>query len=335
MLSPARCLSMALLSLSIAGGFSIPNVASAEVTLKKLDGRVRVEINGQLFTEYLYEAWYFPYCYPVIGPNGAPVTRHYPMEEGVEGESTDHEHHRSLWFAHGLVNGRDFWAPQSPREGHKRRIVQESIEKAESGETSGTLVVINRWEVDGVPMLRERREMVFTPLENGEVLLDYNTALTAVDGPVTFGDAKDGGMAVRVAGDMKVKGHKGFEDQGKGHIVTSEGAKDEASWGTRAKWADYYGPDPSGQVAGIALFDHPENLRYPTWWHARTYGLIAANRFGTGYFEEKNGAKRGDGDYTLPAGETLTLRHRLYFHHRTAEEAKVAEKYDEYVRGKE
>ena len=56
---------------------------------------------------------------------------------------------------------------------------------------------------------------------------------------------------------------------------------------TRAEWIDYYGPDASGRTVGIAMFDHPNNLRFPVHWHARTYGLLAANRFGTDHFNPK------------------------------------------------
>jgi hypothetical protein len=81
----------------------------------------------------------------------------------------------------------------------------------------------------------------------------------------------------------------------------------------------------------VAIFDHPDNFRYPTHWHARTYGLLTANRFGTGFFDAKDGAKKGDGDHTIKAGETLSLRHRFYFHHGDPESAKVDEKYADYA----
>ena len=36
------------------------------------------------------------------------MTRAYPMED-VEGEEQDHYHHRSVYTAHGLVNGYNLW----------------------------------------------------------------------------------------------------------------------------------------------------------------------------------------------------------------------------------
>ena len=156
------------------------------------------------------------------------------------------------------------------------------------------------------------------------MLVDYDVDLHAGDAPVHFGDQKDGGFMVRVAGTMKVAG-------GKGTILNSRGNRNADAWGKRAEWADYYGPDASGKTVGIAIFDHPSNLRFPAHWHARTYGLITANRFGIGRFEAKKGAKRWDGNYTISPGKSLKLRHRIYFHHGTTEAAKVAEEYKAYA----
>jgi len=131
-------------------------------------------------------------------------------------------------------------------------------------------------------------------------------------------------MAIRLAPTMRVEGKVG-----KGHIVNSEGHRDGQAWGKRAAWCDYYGP-LNGEVVGVAIFDHPDNPKHPTWWHVRTYGLFAANPFGVHYFE---GKPKGTGDITIPAGESLAFRYRLYFHKGDTEQAKVAEHYREYASG--
>ena len=95
-----------------------------------------------------------------------------------------------------------------------------------------------------------------------------------------------------------------------GHIRTSEGLVDGDAWGKRARWVDYFG-EVDGQAVGIALFDHPGNLRHPTRWHARDYGLFTANPFGVHHF---TGNEADSGGHTLPAGENLTLRYRFVFH---------------------
>jgi len=149
---------------------------------------------------------------------------------------------------------------------------------------------------------------------------------------------------------MKVEDEKG--NKGAGTILNSRGDKNADAWGKRAEWTDYSGPDPSGKTVGIALFDHPSNLRFPTHWHARTYGLMTANRFGTDHFKGNYGdhktvicaPSRGHncaacashtGDYTLAAGQSITLRHRFYFHHGEAQQAGVALRYDDYASDKD
>lgn len=308
-------------------GFST-GITWSEVTLTEEADHIRVEIDGHLFTTWQHRAWKAPYLYPVIGPNGVNVTRHFPMVDGVPGEQQDHPHHRSIRFSHRNVNGMSFWAPDSKQGGHETRIELEAIEKMASGKV-GELVLRSRWLGDGQLVLTETTRLRFLPLPKREVLMDYDVTLVAGAGDVTFHDEKDGGLGVRVAHSMAVDNK--VTKANLGTIVNSRGERNAEAWGRRAEWADYCGPDLTGRTVGIAMFDHPSNLRYPTHWHARTYGLITANRFGTGFFEAAEGAKKGDGDHTIKAGESLTLRHRLYFHHGDAEAAGVAEKYRDYV----
>jgi len=98
-------------------------------------------------------------------------------------------------------------------------------------------------------------------------------------------------------------------------------------WGKRAEWVDY-----SGRVAdedvGIAVFDHPLNLRAPTYWHARAYGLLAANPFGVRPF---TGDRRQNGRYAIPAGESLVFRYRVVIHHGDPLQAQVAEAYRRFA----
>jgi len=315
-------------TLCLLAGFVCLASVQAEVTLKQLDDRVRVEVDGKLFTEYRYEEWYAPYLFPVVGPNGETVTRHFPIEDARPGEQTDHEHHRSIRFSHRRVNGYSFWAPQAKEGGNLTEIKLNRIEKATSGEKA-ELILWNDWLANGELELTEKLRLVFHDAGNGQRIIDYDVELHAGEKPVLFGDQKDGGLGVRVAGTMKVEDRKTKE--GKGTIVNSKGLKNQEAWGKRAEWADYSGPDASGKIVGIAIFDHPSNLRFPTWWHARTYGLITANRFGQGQFEKAQGVELGAGDYTMKPGEVMKLRHRIYIHHGGAEEAKVAEQYAKYI----
>lgn len=303
---------------------------AAEVKLTERDDRIRVEIDGRLFTEWRHKEWLGPYFYPVIGPNGQGITRNYPMKDGVPHEAQDHPHHRSLRFAHNDVNGLNFWywRPGRERELSTAEIKLEKIEKLSSGSV-GEFVLWNRWLDGDKLVLRLRMHARFIPLERRQVLMDYDVKLFTGDEPVTFGDSKDGGMYVRVAGTMKVQAHRAAGGgEFKGTILNSRGHRNADAWGKRAEWVDYFGPDASGRTVGIAMFDHPDNLRFPTHWHARTYGLLAANRFGSKKFDPD---AEISGDHTIPARKSLELRHRFYFHHGDIKTAKVAEHYRLYT----
>lgn len=151
--------------------------------------------------------------------------------------------------------------------------------------------------------------------------MDFEVTVYASNGDVIFGDTKEGTMAMRLAPTMRLKGLVG-----NGHIVNSEYQRDDQTWGKRAAWCDYYGP-VNGETVGVAIFDHPDNPKHPTWWHVRDYGLFAANPFGVHNFEDK---PEGTGDVKISNGESLTFRYRLFFHKGNEKEAQVAERYREY-----
>jgi hypothetical protein len=157
-------------------------------------------------------------------------------------------------------------------------------------------------------------------------LFDFEIVIHASNGDVTFGDTKEGTMAVRLAETMRLKGKVGH-----GHIVESNGKRDEETWGKRADWCDYSGP-VDGKTVGIAMFDNPQNPRYPTWWHVRDYGLFAANPFGQHDFESL--PDKTAGDLKIAAGKSVTFRYRFYIHKGDEAQAKVAEKYQEYLKSK-
>ena len=327
----ASCLSLGL------GLFALSPARAEPVTLTKLPDRVRVEIGGKLFTEYVFgDGASRPYCYPILAADGTPLTRDFPMKK-TPGEDTDHPWHRSLWFAHSVMNGVDFWnegagdAGKSPQA--KGRSEHESFVET-SGGLVGVLRARDRWVApDGRLICTDERTLRFHASTAGR-FIDFEITLQArPDEPLLLGDNKDGTMALRLAQWMTLP-HKyqGKPLPGAGHLLTSTGFKDAAAWGKRADWCDYYAPH-SSQTYGVAIFDHPQNLRHPTWWMARDYGLFGANPFGQHDYE---GLKDQPhiGDYTIPAGGTLTLRYRFYFHEGDPEAAKVAESYADYAAGR-
>jgi hypothetical protein len=304
------------------------------VKLTPLADRVRVEIGGRLFTEYIFKGASRPYCYPVLAPDGTSLVRDFPMKQ-TPGEDTDHRHHRALMFAHSDVNKIDFWNEGTAGTRFpKGRIEHDALLETRSGDV-GIVRARNRWVApDGKLICTDERTIRFRGNADAR-LLDYEVTLQALpDAPLVMGDNKDGTMAIRLAQWLTMP-HKVQQKEipGVGHIVTAKGARDGAAWGTRADWCDYFA-EHNGRTYGVAIFDHPENLRHPTWWMARDYGLFGANPFGQHDFEVAAKHPAGKGDHTIPAGGNLTLRYRFYFHQGDEKAAKIAERYADYAAGK-
>jgi hypothetical protein len=299
------------------------------VKLTQLDDRVRVEIGGQLFTEYIFKNTPRPYCYPVIGPGGVPITRNFPMKD-VEGEDKDHKHHRSLWYAHGEINGVDFWSEDRAFG----KTVHDKFLEVKSGGKFGVIRSLNNWvSADGKLVCTDERTIRF----HADRTIDFDLTFKKADGELVFGDTKEGSMSLRLNEDMRLKANK--SGHGKGHIVMSSGVRDDKmepkqretkTWGTRAEWVDYYSP-VDGKTVGVAMFDHPSNPRHPTYWHVRDYGLFSANPFGIHDFERLGKDNAHKGDLKVPAGQPVTFRYRIYFHEGDEVQGKVAEHYKAYV----
>jgi len=305
-------------------GRDCQTAAGGGVELQDMAGeRVDVCVRGVPFTSYYYTAEYArPFLYPVIGPYGDSVTRHYPMKE-LPHERRDHPHHRSIWVAYGDVScgeakNVDNW---SELEGHGR-IVQREFVALASGSVVGCLCTNNDWvSRTGQKVLSERRCLIFYNLPASVRMIDFDLTFTATEGDVLFTDTKEGGLvSVRVASSMDVPVG--------GRITNAYGGINEAeTWGKRAHWCDYSGP-VNDNVVGIAVFDHPTSFRYPTYWHVRDYGLMTANCFGLSHFY---GDESISGNHILPAGQSLHFAYRVYIHPGDAEEGRVAEKYHDYI----
>jgi hypothetical protein len=300
--------------------------ASSGIKITEGPEKVRVEINGELFTEYCFKGAPHVYFYPVLGPSGLPMTRNWPMKE-TEGEERDHPHQRSLWFSHGDVNGVDFWS-ESVKAG---KVVHDKFLEVKSGAESGVIRSANRWIApNGEVICTDERSFRVYNRPGNERLFDFDVTIKGGDKEVVLGDTKEGTMAVRLAETMRLAPNRHNVGKPTGHIVQSTGTRDGRTWGKRAEWCDYHGP-VQGKIVGIAIFDHPKNPVHPTYWHVRDYGLFAANPFGIHDFERK---PRGTGNLTIPPGKSVTFRYRFYIHEGDEKQGRVAERYADYVNGR-
>jgi hypothetical protein len=235
-------------------------------------------------------------------------------------EERDHPHHQSLWFAHGAVNGHDFW---TGRDG--ATIVHDAFLGRGTDERGAWVRSRNLWRAGDAVVLTEERTLHFAASAD-ERAIDFELALVATHGPVRFGDTKEGTFALRLAPTLRISG-----PVARGHALNSAGQRDKDCWGQRARWVAYSGPldaaRPAAEVC-VALLDHPSNPRHPTWWHARDYGLFAANPFGVHDFD---GAAPGTGDLELASGERLVFRYRLLVRTGPADGASLERAWADYA----
>jgi hypothetical protein len=308
-------------------------LASAQVKVIQEADRVRVEIDGKPFTDYVLRGGEAmkPYLHPLRSATGKIVTRHFPMEK-VEGEPTDHPHQRGLWFAHDSVNGFDFWNNEAnyttPIRG---KILVDKITAAKSGKKAGSIAAKLSWiDPHDVKLLDQSLQMTFQsdPMLR---IIDFDITLTAVT-KVTFGDSKDGTFGLRIAPVLQEAASGGHGSVSSlphtGVISNAEGMEHEkAVWGKPSNWMDYSG-EIEGEKLGIAIFDHPANSRRARW-HVRAYGLFAANPFGLGTF---TGDKSQNGSVTLDPGGALRFRYRVVIHPGGAKSAGLAKLWEQYVK---
>lgn len=299
---------------------------SVSLVRKDAEKKVEVLVNGKLFTAYLYpETIAKPVLYPIKSENGNDITRGFPIAPR-SGERVDHPHHIGLWFNYGDVNGLDFWnnsdaIPQEKKGGYGT-IVHTGILKAKDGKDKAELEVGMDWQApNGEVLLKEKTAYVFS-VDGDKRVIDRISTLTAQSKEVSLKDNKEGMLGLRVARQLEHPSDKPelFTDANgiatpvptlnnegvKGHYRSSAGKEGDDVWGTRGTWVNLSG-EIQGEKIDVAIIDHPENPGYPTYWHARGYGLFAANPLGQKALS--NGKE--ELNFKLAPGQSVTFRYRI------------------------
>jgi len=168
--------------------------------------------------------------------------------------------------------------------------------------------------------------MVFTEKES-ERAIDFTFILKAENEDVHFGPTKEGMFAIRVTDWLNEKS----EEKGTATYLNAHGETTEDNvWGKRSQWMRLEG-EYKGTTVGIAILNHPSSVNYPTYWHARSYGLFSANPLGQYFFENAGDVKNPERlNYSIPAGERGTFRFKIiiYEGHKSAEDIEAA--FEEY-----
>ncbi len=292
--------------------------------------KVDVMIDGKLFTTYWWPADVMkPVLYPVFTSRGTEITRGFPVKPRA-GERTDHPHHVGVWLNYGYVNGYDFWGasyaiPQAVRDASYGSIKHISIDRLAEGENEGSLVTSESWvTASGKELLAEKAEYRFIA-KGTSCIIDRITTLKATGESVSLKDTKEGFFAIRVARELELPSKeeitltdkdgnpetvkKMSNERVSGSYRSSEGVTNEKVWGTRAKWVNLFG-NIADEKIDVVMFDHPKNINYPAYWHARGYGLFSLNPFGVKDFTDG----KQELNYSIPAGKSITLRYRIVIH---------------------
>lgn len=297
---------------------------SIEFVKHESERRIDVKVDGELFTSLKWpEGVYKPVLHPIRTSAGTIVTRGFPLDSRP-GERPDHRHHVGNWFNYGNVNGFDFWGNghTGERSANGGEIKLIEVEKLSPGKGEGTMITRASWQdPEGKELLAEKTEYHFIAREAVRII-DRITTLSAGDTQVMMDDTKEGMFAIRVArqlelpseGDITLLDAQGnptkvsamANEDVSGNYLSSEGNTGLGVWGTRASWMDLYGNIGDEKIS-LVICDHPKNPGYPTYWHARGYGLFSANPLGvkdfTGGAEEMN--------FSIPSGQSVTFRYRL------------------------
>ena len=308
--------------------FYASSLAQDRVTFEKKSDKIDVLVGGKLFTSYFFpgqDVLKKAVLFPLISAQGTTITRGYPISPRA-GERVDHPHHVGMWLNYEDVNGFDYWNNSTnlvaSLQNHKMgTIVHTSIIKQDA--KNGVLEVSADWidnDGKGQKVLQEKTTYVFSGTADSRTV-DRITTLTAVVDRVLFKDIKDGMFAIRVARQLEIPSNKpdvftdahGVETKVPvmdnsgvtGNYLSSEGVKGEAVWSTRAKWMNLHGVMDNHPIS-VTIFDHPTNVSYPSYWHARGYGLFAVNPLGAKVFS--NG--KDERNLTLKKGESVTFRYR-------------------------
>jgi hypothetical protein len=291
---------------------------------KPSDNKIDITVDGKLFTSFCWpDNVYKPILYPVLTSTGTEITRGFPLKPKA-GEREDHIHQVGIWLNYGNVNGLDFWGNGSRgfREPGGGVIKHLAVEKLKPGVGEGVLFSSESWiDPKGKELLAEKSEYHFIARDNQRII-DRITTLTAGDTAVIFKDTKEGMFGIRVARELelpsdekvilidsegnpskeKVISKKGVS----GNFRSSEGLTGDGVWGSRAKWMALDGIIGNEKIS-VVICDHQNNQSYPTYWHARGYGLFAANPLGWSDFTK---GKEVLG-FSIPAGKSVTFKYRV------------------------
>jgi hypothetical protein len=329
-----------LLRLVVAVGLISGAMMAASVEFRRSEGQIEVAIDSKPFTTYYFHKDVAKaYLMPLRTPSGVIVSRPFPVFNDVSMADPKlpgfEPHQRPLYANHGDIDGVDFWSeavfssayarpeakqPAPPRQvrayGHMALM---QLEEVKNGPDSGLIRARFSLEDPNNRILGEETQTYTFHGDDRTRTIDCEYVFSALENPIVFGDTKEGMFAIRLNAELSTP----YD-----HMLNSHGAVGEpAIWGKPADWVDYSGT-VSGKTVGLVAFDHPSSFRHPTTWHARAYGLLAANPFAAREFTHD---EKQDGSWTVPERKTITFRYRVVIYDGAFTQTQLADMYKLYA----
>lgn len=315
---------------AVAFSFFSPLLRAAKVELKRSADTIEVSIDGRPFTTYYFgNAVAKAYLMPLRTASGMIVSRPFPVGNLVTAAdrktSSFEPHQRPLYFGHGNINGLSFWIEKAFAPYYEPHMQQPfghtsllNVETGGDGSEEGSVRARFNLVDEGGRVMGEETQTLRFRGDASVRIIDCQYVVVANHGPLTFGDTKEGTFGVRFGPELSAPAV---------HMLNSHGGQGEKEiWGKPADWVSYSGVI-SGKPVSVAMFDGPKSFRHPTTWHARAYGLLAANPFALREFD-RDDAK--DGSWTVPEGKTITFQYRVVLHDGELSAAQLDALYKEY-----
>ncbi|MEP7108779.1 MAG: PmoA family protein [Ferruginibacter sp.] len=305
-------------------GLSAQKKEVVKVIKSAREKKVDIIIGDKLFTSFLYpDTLEKPVLYPVHAANGTIITRGFPLDTEPN-DPTDHPHHIGIWFNFENLNGLDFWNNSYAIPKEKKHLygwIKTDRILETSGGSLGILSYHANWtNQKNDVLLEETTSFGFSGTVHQRVIERRTDLKASTD--LLFTDAKDGMLGIRLAHSLQMPTNKDQEftdDKGNvtivkggtdtianGNYFSSEGKQGDDVWSTRGRWCKVYGRMGNDSIS-VVIIDHPLNPNYPTFWHARGYGLFAANPLGEKIFTNGKSVK----NLRLKKGETVSFRYRI------------------------
>lgn len=193
------------------------------------------------------------YIHPVFTPSGKLVTDDFPP---------NHVHHHGIWAAWTSTKfqGRtpDFWNVGDLTG----TVVPAGLDTAWGGPVHGGLRARHKYldlsAGNPTPALDETWEVRVFDTRSGVDpywIFDLSVVhMTATDSALYLPEYRYGGVGFR--------GNRAWDGEENAFFLTSEGKDRTNGHATRGRWV-HVGGYVDGQLAGVAILDHPENFRAP------------------------------------------------------------------------